>query len=398
MGNEGEVTQLGSGMHLSIWVLVYPLANAVLFSKLALLSFMQANRAIVNSGINVRCKRYLCNFIIISSFCGVKVGSSVDFTREPFLTIATRRGNSITGHYSVLQGVPIGSIRSDVHGDSMSYLTVRLTYLTVIRGVHISILRIVLYLNADKMMNRKLRVTITEGTQADEKLLHSMWQLRRNLLDLHQSEEDDLHYFHDFCTRNHTYLFTFQDADDTLQGFFTFTFKTFDNVESKSLFILSKYYYVNPMYRGHSSITSAAFRILPKAIRRYGMRSMYITAFVFPSSYVSLSRTFGGLKTIQADNITNREQSMLENFAEEIYGENWDNTEKLVKNQNAPYEENKGKTRSIQALRQEYENINPNWRNGISVPILVKFNLHTIHNILSTNIRRMSRKNNTVTT
>lgn len=247
-------------------------------------------------------------------------------------------------------------------------------------------------------MSQKLKVVITDGTRADDKLIMNMWQLRRNLLDLHQAEEDDLHYFHNFCTRNNTYLFTFYDSEEKLQGFFTFTFKTFDNDRSKSLLIFSKYYYVNPSFRGHSSITSAAFRLLPKIIRRFGLRSMYITAFVYPSSYVSLSRTFGGLKTIQAGDTTAQEQSMLESFAVEIYGKNWDNADKLVKNQNAPYEENKGKTANIQALRHEYESINPNWRNGISVPILVKFNFHTIFNIVSTSYRRMVRKDIAETT
>lgn len=242
-------------------------------------------------------------------------------------------------------------------------------------------------------MGKKLNTVITEGKYAENSLLRDMWLLRRDLLTLNQTEENDWQYFRDFCSRDHTYLFTFVDSQGQLQGFFTFTFKSFSKGRKRALLALSKYYYVNPDYRGNSAITSAAWRIFPKAMWRYGLRQLYVTAFVFPASYVSLSRTFGGVKTIQRQKTTDWEQEILEDFAEEIYGENWDRADKLVRNQNAPFEENKGKTQSIQALRSEYETINPNWREGVSVPILMKLDFHTIHSVLSTSIRRMRRGN-----
>lgn len=240
-------------------------------------------------------------------------------------------------------------------------------------------------------MGKKLKTIVTEGKYAKEKMLRKMWLLRRDFLELNQTEENDWRYFSDFCSRDHTYLFTFFDSSGELQGFFTFTFKSFDKSKKRALLILSKYYYVKPAYRGHSTITSAAWRIIPRAMWKYGLQAIYVTAFVFPSSYVSLSRTFGGVKTIQKNTTTGWEKDMLEAFAEEIYGENWDKNDKLVRNQNTPFEENNGKTQSIQALRKEYEAINPRWRDGVSMPILMKLDFHTIHNIFSTNVRRMRR-------
>lgn len=242
-------------------------------------------------------------------------------------------------------------------------------------------------------MGKKLTTFIIEGRLAKPDLIKDMWVLRRAFLELKQSEEEDKMYFSRFCQREDTYLLTFFDEEKRLQGFFTLTFKPFSKPGSKALLALSKYYYVNSAYRGHSAITSAAWRVLPKAIWKFGIRPLYVTAFVFPSSYVSLSRTFGGVKTIQENKTTDWEQQILENFAEDIYGSNWDSTSKLVRNQNAPFEENQGKTEEIRLLREAYEIMNPHWRDGVSVPILTKLDFSTIRSILSTSLRRMRRGN-----
>ena len=89
------------------------------------------------------------------------------------------------------------------------------------------------------MMGRKLNTVITEGKHAEETLLREMWLLRKDFLKLNQSEESDWNYFSSFCSREHTYLFTFVDPSGELQGFFTFTFKPFDKARKKALLALS---------------------------------------------------------------------------------------------------------------------------------------------------------------
>ena len=238
---------------------------------------------------------------------------------------------------------------------------------------------------------KPLKTQVVESKDADHKLLRDMWRMRLKFLTINISEEEDFAIFKDYCTRPDTFLFTFRGEDGEMGAFFTFSFHPVDKDNRKALMIHSKYYYVDLPYRGHPKITAAAWPMLPRFLWRYGLRRIYFAAFTFPTSFVSLSRTFGRVYTIQGDLADEWEKGMLEDLALKLNGDNWDKKEKLICNVGVPQGENKAASLGVSELRKEYERYNPDWQQGKSLPIMMRFDLATIKSVLSTSLRRNKR-------
>jgi len=170
----------------------------------------------------------------------------------------------------------------------------------------------------------KLNARIVPGPNASHSELEAMWRLRLEYLDLRLSEQADWERFCYYCQKDRTVLALFEDEAGALQGYFTFTFEPIDQSGRKALLIHSKYYYVRTAARGHPKITSSAWRLLPGLIRRYGLRRIYLVAFAFPTSFVSLSRTFGGGMAVQGPIARKWGREALSSFARQWWGRGWD--------------------------------------------------------------------------
>lgn len=238
---------------------------------------------------------------------------------------------------------------------------------------------------------KKLKTEILEGRATPEHVLQELWALRLDFLNLTISKEEDWAKFSDICVRPNTLLIIFRDDSGELQGYYTFAFKPIEEQGRKALLIHSKYYYVRPDFRGHPKIPSSAWRLLPGIVWRYGFRQLYFIAFSFPSSYASLSRTFGRVMTVQGEATPLWEKTVLEAYVADQCGEDWDRDAKLVKNQNVPIGEDKVSDK-IKELRRDFEAMNPEWATGISLPIMMKFDLETIKSVIQSNVRRRMRK------
>lgn len=240
---------------------------------------------------------------------------------------------------------------------------------------------------------RKLFTKVVECQDATEHLLRQMWSLRLNFLTLRNiTEEEDYQRFKGYCTLPNTYLFTFRDEEQNLQAYFTFALNPVQQDKHKALLIHSKYYYVNTGFRGHPKITSAAWPMMPKFLWRYGLRRIYFIAFTFPPSFISLSRTFGKVLTIQGDIAEDWEKIMLENYVADFNGDDWDSEKKVIRNQSVPIGEDKAPSKGVNALRESYIQMNPEWQSGASLPIMMRFDWETIKNILATSLRRNKRR------
>jgi hypothetical protein len=237
----------------------------------------------------------------------------------------------------------------------------------------------------------KLNARIVSGPEASDLDLDAMWRLRLDYLDLRLPEQEDWQRFCRFCRKERTVLVLFEDADGVLQGYFTFTFEPIARTGRKALLIHSKYYYVRTAARGHPKITTAAWRLLPGLLRRYGLRRLYVIAFAFPTSFVSLSRTFGGAMTIQDPATPNWEREVLADFSREQAGADWDPEAGVIRYQSVPQGENRPVPTGIQALQARYEGFNPDWQDGVSLPIMMKLDAPTVWSTMKTNLRRMLR-------
>lgn len=237
----------------------------------------------------------------------------------------------------------------------------------------------------------KLNARIVPGPNASHSELESMWRLRLEYLDLRLSEQADWERFCHYCQKDRTVLALFEDEVGTLQGYFTFTFEPIDRSGRKALLIHSKYYYVRTAARGHPKITSSAWRLLPGLIRRYGLRRIYLVAFAFPTSFVSLSRTFGGAMTIQDRDTPEWEREVLSAFASQQAGPDWDAGAGVIRQQSIPQGEGRPVPDGIRQLQARYEGFNPDWQEGVSLPIMMKLDAPTVWSTMKTNVRRLFR-------
>ncbi|MDX1452733.1 MAG: hypothetical protein R3183_09265 [Oleiphilaceae bacterium] len=237
----------------------------------------------------------------------------------------------------------------------------------------------------------KLSCRVYQGEDAPEQVLNAMWRLRLDFLHLKRDESEDRQRFTALLRKPHTQLLTFWDATGALQGFFTLAFNPVSREGRKALLLHSKYYYVRPAFRGHPKITSAAWRLLPGVIMRYGVRRLYFVAFSFPTSFVSLHRTFGRVMVLQDAATPEWERLVLNDYVAGQAGQDWDEGAKLIRNQNVPFGEDRPASRSVATLRERYEALNPEWEQGCSLPIMMKFDLPTIKAVLHNNVRRALR-------
>lgn len=230
------------------------------------------------------------------------------------------------------------------------------------------------------------------GEDADETLLRQMWRLRLDYLVLNASEEQDWRTFSSLLRRPDTRLITFWDEGGILQGYFTFAFHPVSHGGRSGLLVHSKYYYVRTAFRGHPKITTAAWKLWPGILLRYGLKRMYFVAFSFPSSFVSLSRTFGSVMTLQNADTPEWEKTVLQHYVVDQAMSHWDARAGVIRNQNLPIGEDRPPSRSVAGLRQQYEAMNPEWQQGVSLPIMMRFDWPTIKSVLHNNARRYLRK------
>ncbi|WP_369601262.1 hypothetical protein AAIA72_15850 [Hahella sp. SMD15-11] len=238
----------------------------------------------------------------------------------------------------------------------------------------------------------KLVTLIAKGTDTTPAIIREMWRLRCSYLDLKIPEAEDWVRFSGYCQRPEVTLVNFFDMEGNLAGFFTFAYYPMAHEGRKALIIHAKYYYVHREWRGHPAFTTAAWKLLPGILRRYGLRSIYFAALTFPTSFVSLARTFGRVYTIQETTTPPWERAVLKQFAMLSYGEEFDAEACVARRQNVPQGENRPQPESIRKLVERYEALNPAWREGVSLPIMMKLDLPTVWSTLSTSFRRMLRK------
>jgi hypothetical protein len=237
----------------------------------------------------------------------------------------------------------------------------------------------------------QLQAKCIKSEKVGEPQLKELWILRLAYLKLTMTEAQDYRRFCDYCTRPNTYIFTFRDSSGDLQAFYTFSSHLADHDGKKGVLLHSKYYYVNTPARGHPKIPASAWQLLPKLLLGYGLKRLYIVAFSFPTSYVSLTRTFGRSYTIQGDDATPWERSVLASLAYELNGENWDAKNGVIRQQNVPIGEDKAASKNVTELREAYLRMNPQWAEGVSLPIMMRLDLATIKSLIETNIRRSKR-------
>lgn len=239
------------------------------------------------------------------------------------------------------------------------------------------------------MATRSLKFRYHDGPSIAEPLLREIWNVRVGMLELNRTEEDDWAYFSAFVRGDDTVVLAFYDDVGAVRGFFTISYIPIEFDGRKDLLLFSKYFYFQKAYRGHYKTLAAPWVLLPIGFNRHGLRRLHFVTSAFPQSFVSLSRSSGNVRTLKGEMTSAWEKKALTHFARSFYGDDFDETAGIVRNQNLVNTPGLPMSEEGRKLAAEYERLNPNWRTGSTLPILFSVNVGMLLNALSRTFRRV---------
>jgi len=243
-----------------------------------------------------------------------------------------------------------------------------------------------------KQKSRKLSAEYVESEELTEGIIREVWRLRLEMLTLSKSEEEDWQYFSEVVSRADSGLMLARDPNGTLQGFYSLAFFPVDHGGKKALLMYSKYFYFRKAYRGHSIVFTSCLGLLPKIIKKYGLRYLYFTVSSYQQSYTFLNLTLGKTWALQEEGVPAWESFALEKFAADFFGSDWDTDKQLIANQSVPSKEVAHPTDDVLNLHHYYESLNPYWSEGYSMPIIAAINHGAVIAIGRRLTKRLLRK------
>ena len=237
-------------------------------------------------------------------------------------------------------------------------------------------------------MSRPLRVLLLASHEVPEERLREIWRLRLEMLTLTRPEAQDWEEFRRAVVGPDRYVFVFVDPQDVAQGFFTIAMLPVEVGRRRMLLMFSKFFYFRRAYRGHPKTILAPWRLLPIAWRGHGLRSLHFVTTAFPQSYVSLTRTSGRTWSLRDDQAPTWARAALTQFAQAFYPGSFDSEEGVVRGANVADGESMPHSAEARRLAQRYEELNPTWREGTTLPILFSVDARLVR----TNAARVARR------
>ena len=241
-------------------------------------------------------------------------------------------------------------------------------------------------------MNLPLRALVLPSAEISDERLREIWRLRLEMLTLTRPEAQDWEEFRSAVVGPDRFVFVFVDPDDVAQGFFTIAMLPVDVERRRMLLMFSKFFYFRPAYRGHPTTILAPWRLVPIALRRFGPRSLHFVTTAFPQSYVSLTRTAGRTWSLRDEGTPPRVRQALVVFAETFYPTAFDREEGVVRGANVADGDSLPRSAEARRLAERYEELNPDWRAGVTLPILFTVDGRLIVHNLARVVRRATRR------
>ncbi len=238
------------------------------------------------------------------------------------------------------------------------------------------------------MARRRLIARLYEGDAIPHAVLREVWSLRLELLTLTRSPEADWANFRRYVEGADRMLFVFVDDDGRAQGFFSIAFIPLEIEHRRLLLMYSKYFYFRRDFRGHPATMMSPWRLLPIGLRRYGARSLHFVTTAFPQSYVSLYRSSGRVWSLREPEIPGWKAHALRTFAGAWCGADFDAETGLVTGANVADSESMPRSEEARRLYDRYEQLNPDWRQGYTLPILFSVD----GRLVVYNARRIARR------
>ena len=241
-------------------------------------------------------------------------------------------------------------------------------------------------------MSLPLRALLLPSTEISEERLREIWRLRLEMLTLTRPESQDWEEFRAAVVGPDRFVFVFVDPQDVAQGFFTIAMLPVDVGRRRMLLMFSKFFYFRPAYRGHPKTILAPWRLLPIGLRRFGPRTLHFVTTAFPQSYVSLTRTSGRTWSLRDADAPPRVRQALVAFAEAFYPTSFDRAEGVVRGANVADGDSLPRSAEARRLAERYEELNPTWRDGVSLPILFTVDARLVGHNLARVVRQVLRR------
>ncbi len=241
-------------------------------------------------------------------------------------------------------------------------------------------------------MSLPLRALFLPSTEVSEELLREIWRLRLEMLTLTRSEAQDWDEFQQAVVGPNRFVFVFVDPQGKAQGFFTIAMLPVDVGRRRLLLMFSKFFYFRRAYRGHPKTILAPWRLVPVALRRFGLRSLHFVTTAYPQSYVSLTRTSGRTWSLRDSGTPAWARQALVAFAEAFYPNSFDRERGVVQGANVADGESLPRSAESRRLAAHYEALNPDWRAGVTLPILFSVDARLVRHNLARVVRRTIRR------
>ncbi len=241
-------------------------------------------------------------------------------------------------------------------------------------------------------MTPPLRTVLMPSHEVSEERLREIWRVRLEMLTLTRPESQDWEEFRRAVVGPGRYVFVFVDRQDTAQGFFTIAMLPVDLERRRMLLMFSKFFYFRPAYRGHPKTILAPWRLVPIALRSHGLRSLHFVTTAYPQSYVSLTRTSGRTWSLRDAAAPAWARGALTAFAEAFYPGSFDAAAGVVRGANVADKESLPRSAAARRLAARYEELNPQWRDGVTLPILFSVDARLVRTNLIRVARRLTRR------
>lgn len=218
-----------------------------------------------------------------------------------------------------------------------------------------------------------LRLRLIPPDAITPALCRQMWQLRLQNIRLRPEvdPEDDYAafaaYFHGGAT-----AVTFWDAAGALQGFHGWSLTQREVLGQRFSRVVAEYAFFNQGHRGGPELVLAALRLATPLLLRDRRRRKVVVGVAYPGTYVSARLMAARLVSLRGPEITPAERLLLEEFAAEHGGAGFDRAAGVVRMRTVPILQDRTSRRApVRAALAEFEQLNPRWREGYGLPILI---------------------------
>lgn len=209
-----------------------------------------------------------------------------------------------------------------------------------------------------------------------------MYEIREIYMNLKSdvSKDEDRRKFEEFfrCSED---IFVIRNlSDNKIQGMTFLQRRRINFAEKKFRLIYPDYGFRHPDVKGKASFARGALEL---GWKYFTLRENVVAYMVlYPTSYNFFKRFGFILQSLHDDRLEEDSKRLLEYIARELEGYRFDADRKIVSFRTLPEKVHLSRGLRESVHLEEYERMNPHWKEGYGVPFLVPINLYVIVRVL----------------